>query len=285
MSDSPLNLTSREAVACRQFVTAEGASVSTNLEAGRLFRVGDVARRTGVTVRTLHHYDEIGLLSPSHRAGSGGHRLYTAADLGRLQQILSLRQLGFTLDEIRDCLSGPGFDPLTVLRLHLARAREVLKSQHELCDRLERLTAAMARAEEVSADDFLRTVEATMSVEQHLKTANEHFQLPPDQAKALAEHWAKYSKADIEAVQNEWPVLIAKVRAAMEAGTDPASPEVQAMAARWTELVRMFTGGNSAVSDQLKHRYETDQQLQGYTGIDPKLMEYTSRAFAAMKTS
>ena len=93
-----------------------------------LYRVGEVARRTSVTVRTLHHYDEIGLLSPSHRAGSG-HRLYTAADLGRLQQILSLRQLGFGLDEIRECLTAPGFDPLTVLRLHLARARDVLKAQ------------------------------------------------------------------------------------------------------------------------------------------------------------
>jgi len=245
-----------------------------------LYRVGEVARRTVTPVRTLHHYDEIGLLSPSHRA-AGGHRLYTAADLGRLQQVLSLRQLGFSLDEVRDCLGAPGFDPLTVLRLHLARAREVLKAQHELCGRLERLTTAMARAEDVSADDFLRTVEATMSVEEHLKTANAHFNLPPEQAEALAAHWAKFSKADIEAVQNEWPVLFAKLRAAMEAGTDPASPEVQALAARARELTRMFTGGNPAVSDQLKQRYESDPQFQSRAGYDPALWEYMGRAHAA----
>lgn len=251
---------------------------------GGLYKVGEVARRTGVTVRTLHHYDEIGLLSPSHRA-TGGHRLYTAADLGRLQQILSLRQLGFSLDEIRDCLSAPGFDPLTVLRLHLARAREVLKSQHELCGRLERLTTAMARAEEVSADDFLRTVEATMSVEEHLKTAKEYFNLPPEQAEALASHWAKFSQADVEAVQNEWPVLIAKMKAAMEAGTDPASQEVQALAARASELTRMFTGGNPSVSDQLKTRYEADPQFQARAGYDPEVWEYMGRAHAAAKKS
>jgi DNA-binding transcriptional MerR regulator len=247
-----------------------------------LYRVGEVARRTGVTVRTLHHYDEIGLLSPSHRAG-GGHRLYTAADLGRLQQVLSLRQLGFSLNEVRECLNSPGFDPLTVLRLHLARAREVLKAQHELCGRLERLTTAMSRAEEVSADEFLQTVEATMSVEEHLKTAKEHFHLPPGQAEALAAHWAKFSQADIEAVQNEWPVLIAELRAAMEAGTDPAGSEVQALAARTRELTRMFTGDNPSVSDQLKHRYETDPDLQAKTGWDAKLWEYVGRAHAAAK--
>jgi MerR family transcriptional regulator, thiopeptide resistance regulator len=141
----------------------------------------------------------------------------------------------------------------------------------------------MARAEEVSADDFLRTVEATMSVEQHLKTAKEHFNLPPEQAEALASHWAKFSKEDIEAVQNEWPLLIAKVRAAMEAGTDPAGPEVQALAARAKELTRMFTGGNPSVSDQLKTRYETDPQFQAQAGWDAKVWEYMGRAHAAAK--
>ena len=57
-------------------------------------KVGDLARRTGLTVRTLHHYDEIGLLKPSLHTESG-HRLYTGRDVARLQQVLSLRQLGF----------------------------------------------------------------------------------------------------------------------------------------------------------------------------------------------
>lgn len=62
-----------------------------------LWRVGELAKRTGVSVRTLHWYEEIGLLSPSQRS-EAGHRLYAAEDLGRLQQIQSLRQLGFSLD-------------------------------------------------------------------------------------------------------------------------------------------------------------------------------------------
>src|SRR3982750_4640187 len=83
-------------------------------------KVGELARRTGLSIRTLHHYDEIGLLKPSQHSETG-YRLYTAGDVARLQRVLSLSQLGFSLDEIRGCLDGPGFSPLEVVDLHLAR--------------------------------------------------------------------------------------------------------------------------------------------------------------------
>ena len=70
-------------------------------------QVGELAKITGLTIRTLHHYDEIALLKPSLRT-EAGYRVYTAADVARLQHILSLRQLGFSLNEIRDCLDRPG---------------------------------------------------------------------------------------------------------------------------------------------------------------------------------
>jgi len=79
------------------------------------WKVGDLAQRTGLSVRTLHYYDEIGLLRPSLHT-EAGHRLYTAADVARLQQVLSLRQLGFSLEQVRDCLDRPGFSPLEVIR-------------------------------------------------------------------------------------------------------------------------------------------------------------------------
>src|ERR1700675_313077 len=97
-------------------------------------RVGELAKRTGLTIRTLHHYDEIGLLKPSLHSESG-HRLYTASDVARLQQVLSLRQLAFSLEEIRDCLGRPGFSPLEVVRHHVARLREQIQLQRGLCER------------------------------------------------------------------------------------------------------------------------------------------------------
>src|SRR5437868_7723584 len=98
-------------------------------------KVGELARRTGLTIRTLHHYDEIGLLKPSLHTESG-HRLYTAGDIARLQQVISLRQLGFSLEEVQGCLNRPEFAPLEVIRLHVARLREQIEMQRGLCERL-----------------------------------------------------------------------------------------------------------------------------------------------------
>src|SRR2546421_3470129 len=121
-------------------------------------KVGEWAKRTGLTVRALHHYDEIGLLRPSLPTESG-HRLYTACDVARLQQVLSLRQLGFSLDEVRDCLDRPGFSPLEVIRLHVARLREQIELQRGLCERLEALAAYFQAAGGGPARARLATIE------------------------------------------------------------------------------------------------------------------------------
>src|SRR5437762_8533852 len=129
-------------------------------------KVGELARRTGLTIRTLHHYDEIGLLKPSLHTAAG-HRLYTAGDVARLQQVVSLRQLGFSLEEIGACLDRPDFSPLEVIRLHVARLREQMQLQRELCGRLEAIAAHLGKAGQVSAADFLRTIEVMTMIESY----------------------------------------------------------------------------------------------------------------------
>src|ERR1051326_3078850 len=101
-------------------------------------KVGELARRTGLTVRTLHHYDEIGLLRPS-RLTESGHRLYTAGDVARLQQVMSLRGLGFSLEEAKACLDGADFSPRALIQRHVARLRLQIELQRGVCDRLEAL--------------------------------------------------------------------------------------------------------------------------------------------------
>ena len=99
-------------------------------------RVGELAKRTGVSVRTLHYYEEIGLLAPSWRSDAG-YRLYADTDVVRLQQIMSLRHLGFSLEQIRDCLHRNDVPLLRVIEMHLAGLREQIALQGQLCDRLE----------------------------------------------------------------------------------------------------------------------------------------------------
>src|SRR3954469_17566240 len=166
-------------------------------------RVGELARRTGLTVRALHHYDEIGLLRPSLHT-EAGYRLYTAPDIARLQQVVSLRQLGLSLEEIRDCLDGPGFSPLEVIDLHLTRLREQIESQRRLCERLGAIAARLRSAGEVSADEFLKTIEGTIMIEMYFT---------PEQLGRIRERRAEVGEEQLRQKQAEWAELIGLIRA------------------------------------------------------------------------
>jgi DNA-binding transcriptional MerR regulator len=238
-------------------------------------KVGELARRTGLTVRALHHYDEIGLLQPSLHTESG-HRLYTAGDVARLQQVLSLRQLGFSLEQIRDCLNQPGFLPLQVIDLHIARLREQIDLQRNLCERLEAIAVHLRAGGEPSADQFLQAVEVMNMIENFYT---------PEQLETLRKRREEAGEAGAEHVRqgtNDWAELIAAFRVEMEKGTDPADPEVQKLEQRRRALVRGFTGGDSGIEQSLKRLWtEQGQQLATRFGYDPKVMEYVGRVSEA----
>jgi len=128
--------------------------------------VGELARRTGLTIRTLHYYDEICLLRPSLRT-KAGYRVYTAGDLGRLQQVLLLRQLGFSLAEVRQCLDDPGFSATEVIHLHVAALREQIELQKGLCVHLEATAAHLDMASDINTDEFLRAIEVVIVMESY----------------------------------------------------------------------------------------------------------------------
>jgi DNA-binding transcriptional MerR regulator len=213
-------------------------------------KVGELARRTGLTVRTLHHYDAIGLLKPSLHT-EAGYRLYTASDITRLQQVLSLRQLGFSLDEVRGCLDRPDFSPLEVLDLQIARLRGQIEVQRQLCERLETLAVHVRAAGEVSADEFLRTIEEMTMLE----TMQEKY-FTPEQLKLMREAREKAGTDYLERKQEEWAELIALIRAEMDKGTDPAAAQVQALLRRWQDLMHQSTGGDPGIKQAMKRLWE-----------------------------
>lgn len=237
-------------------------------------KVGELAKRTGLTIRTLHHYDEIGLLKPSLHTESG-HRLYTAGDIARLQQVLSLRQLGFSLEEVRDCLEEPGFSPLEVIRLHVARLREQIELQRNLCERLEALAEYFHPAGEVSADAFLQTIEVMNMIENYYT---------PEQLEYLKKRREEVGADGIQQGQAQWSELFAQYRAEMEKGTDPGDPRVQELEKRRQALVNTFTGGDPAIEQSLKRLWtEQGDKLCVQMGYDPKLLEYLRRVNDAAK--
>jgi DNA-binding transcriptional MerR regulator len=240
-------------------------------------KVGELARRTGLSVRALHYYDEIGLLSPSRRTGAG-HRLYTPGDVGRLQQIKSLRYLGFSLEEVRDCLDRPDFSPRRVIELHLSRLREQIELQQRLYDRLEEIAARLSSKEEVSAEDFVQTMEVISMSERLWKYYT------PEQREEIEERGRALGEERIRQVEAEWPELMEQVRAEMDAGTDPSDERVQRLAKRWMELVREFTGGNPEIERSVRNVWQQEETIHGMdTGPMREMGEYVSRAMAASK--
>lgn len=239
-------------------------------------RVGELARRTGVSVRTLHYYDAIGLLAPS-RHSEAGYRLYTARDVARLRQIKSLRQLGFSLDEIRDCLDQPDFSPQRVIALHLTRLREQIALQQELCGRLAALAARLDETEESSVDTLMQTIEVMSMVESYYT---------PEQLAALKRRGAEVGAARIRQVEADWPELMAQVRAELDNGTDPADERVQALARRWMGLIQEFTGGNVGIEQSLRQMWQQEPVIHGVeTAPLRDLGEYIGKALAVSKQS
>jgi DNA-binding transcriptional MerR regulator len=242
-------------------------------------KVGELAKRTGLTARTLHHFDEIGLLKPSLRT-EAGYQLYTAADVARLQQALSLRQLGFSLEQVRDCLDRPGFSPLEVIRRHIARLREQIELQQRLCAGLEAIAAHFQSAGEVSAETFLRAIEVMTMIENYYTPEQmESFRKRREEAAAAGQDITQQGTAD-------WAELMAQYTAERQKGTDPADPWVQALEKRRQALVNAFTGGDPAIEQNLKRLWtEQGDKLSARFGYDAKLMDYLGKVAEAAKGS
>lgn len=240
-------------------------------------KVGELARRTGVSVRTLHHYDEIGLLSPERRTAAG-HRLYGRPEVERLQRIVSLRRLGLSLDEIAACLDRPGYSLEEVLEMHLARLDEEVARTRRLRDLVARLRDRLRSAETVSVDDLTRTIEVTMNVEKHYT---------PEQLDQLARRRKEVGEERMAQVQQEWQEPFAAYETAMEKGLDPESEEVRALARRSADLIEEFTGGDAGIAQSLGNMYReegAERVLEGHgMRMAPGLWEYMGAARAALE--
>lgn len=235
-------------------------------------KVGELAKRTGLSVRTLHYYDEIGLLQPSKHTESR-HRVYGSAELQRLQQIKSLRQLGFSLDEIRDCLDSSAFSPRRTIDLHIARLREQMDQQARVIALLETLAASFDGVVAAGPDDFIDAIEGINMIDKSFT---------PEELREIKERGERLGREHIQTVEAEWPELIANVRAEMESGVEPESDRVRPIAERWRELVREFTGGNPSIEQKVRANFVTEPALMQRSGLDPAIFAYINRAIRAL---
>jgi len=208
----------------------------------------EFAHVAGVTVRTLHHYDRLGLLKP--RRTDSGYRLYRERDLERLEQIVALKFLGLPLKEIRELLNSAAPELPMALRMQ----RSALEEKRRLLDRAigaireaEAIVASGRPAGAAILKKIIEAIEMQTNNEWMKKYASEAAQAKIDARKG------EWSPELQERVSRQWMELIADVQAAMDAGEDAASPKAQALAARWKELVEGFTKGDPDVTQAVSN--------------------------------
>lgn len=238
------------------------------------WKVGELASLTSLTVRTLHHYDEIGLLKPSEYTSSG-HRLYGEEDIMRLQQILSLRQLGFSLEEIKNCLQNPDFSTVKLIQSHIERLNRQIELQQQLTRLLKGISALLQADKKVDVDDLMKTIEVTKMSEELF---NQYY--TQEQRQYLDERAQNLGEEKIQQVQKDWQDLFIAIEEEMSQGTEPTDAKVLVLAKRWTELVESFTGGDSGVTNSLNNmvqaEYPSMQQQFGFP--DSRLFAYIGKA-------
>lgn len=224
----------------------------------RRWRIGELAEVTGLTVRTLHHYEHIGLLGPAERT-EGHQRLYDERDVQRLYRIRALRDLGLSLAEIGQMLDVEGSALGDILKAHLTRVDAEL-------ERLGRLRLLLGRASaqadrDVDPDDVLAVIEAMSRVARRIDARITNGRAPDD--------------------ETPWRALGIELRACMEAGEAPSSPRARAVARAAQALLIEFAGGDRATLDALAHlrRQDPPEDLAGW---DPALMRYLDQALATL---
>lgn len=242
--------------------------------------VGAVARLAGITVRTLHHYHEIGLLTPSGRSGAG-YRRYVDADLERLQRILFFRELGFGLDQIRDAMTDGAADASA----HLRRQHALLL---ERIGRLQRMASAVEKALEARSMGINLTPEERLEVfgdvdpEAHASEVEERWG-DTDTYRESARRTRGYTKADWLAIKAEGQAATDALVAAMRAGTPADSAEAMDVAeAHRLQIDRWFYPCSSEMHVRLAEMYLADPRFtETYEKIAPGLAQYVHDAITA----
>jgi DNA-binding transcriptional MerR regulator len=231
--------------------------------------VGHLARATGLTVRTLHHWDEIGLLRPAERSGAG-HRRYSAEDVERLYRIVALRRLGLSLDDVSAALAAEGPDLRAAVASHLARVEAQLAAQRELRRRLVGILDAFDRLDGPSTDQIVDAIEVMTMSERYYT---------PEQREQLAARAEALGGDRLREYEREWAELIAAFERERAAGTDPADPRVRPLAEKWRELIQAFTGGDMGIHDSLNRMYAEEGTERASRGaLSPETAEYAKQA-------
>ncbi|WP_175994743.1 SAM-dependent methyltransferase [Burkholderia vietnamiensis] len=229
-------------------------------------KIGELANKAGLTVRTLHHYDAIGLLSPSQRT-EGGARLYGQDDLIRLHRIEALKRFGYSLPDIKASLEGdPARVPLELLQRQIAELNAQALRAQRLGRRLQYIVDMVCAGSEIAAADWMNALELMNMYQKHLDD---------EELDALLASGPETAAPSDPA----WAALIEEVRVAMQNALPTASDAAQALAWRWIRLVVRMTRNDPDLATKLMLMQLREPRARQIVGITVEMLEWIDEAF------
>lgn len=230
-------------------------------------KVGELAKRCGLTVRTLHHYDTLGLLTPSARSDAG-YRLYERSDIARLHQIQALRRFGMSLTDIGQWLANRDVSLDTLIARQIDMLTQQIEGASRLRERLRHLQSQLSSSEAPELAEWLRTLELMNMYDKYF-SQDELARFPLYQNK--------------QAHESDWPAIVVQIRALMLRGEPSTGEAAQAASRRWMQLVVRDTAGDARLLAKLNLMHEREPSMQTQTGITNDLMQYVKEAFVQTK--
>ncbi|MEO8023108.1 MerR family transcriptional regulator [Polaromonas sp.] len=226
-----------------------------------LLKVGELAKHTGLTVRTLHHYDEIGLLTPSARSESG-YRLYSTGDVARLHGIQALRHLGLALADIAAMLDGASTSPGLIIEQQMRALDREITQATELRSRLDLLQGQLALGGEPDMATWLDSLALMTTYGKYFSAA---------ELKTIFANW--------KLVEADWQPLVEAVRRVMDQGLAPDAAQVQPLAQRWMALTLRWMDGNFELIDRWGEMYRNEPSAHGRKGAPTSdMLEFVNQA-------
>ena len=226
-----------------------------------MLKVGELARRSGLTVRTLHHYDSIGLLKPSGRSDAG-YRLYNRDDVARLHQVQALRRFGMALADIAHFLAQPGASLPELIARQIHALDHQIAEAAQLRARLVDLHGQLLDGNEPDLASWLTTLEQMTMYDKYF----------------TKEELAKLPIYNNPAVREEWRQLVESVRQKMSAGVSPADPAAQELAEQWMATFSRHAGDNPEMMTRLNNMWTREEEFRKLGGVTPEMRDYITAA-------
>jgi DNA-binding transcriptional MerR regulator len=238
-----------------------------------MYTVKQLSTLAGVTPRTLHHYDQIGLLKPES-VGENGYRYYGEKSMLRLQQILFYRELDMPLDEIKTILTRRDFDVLAALENHKLELQKRIKRLNHLIETVDNTILHLKGQKEMSEKQYFEAFSDEQQAEYEREIAQKY---DPATVKAASKKWKEYTEAEKQRIGEEGNAIYRDLLNVIPKG--PASPAAQSCVERWRHQIEYFWIPDDDQLVGLADLYNEDPRFKAnFDKIDPRLAEFIREA-------